>query len=152
MRSIIWFCVAMLPACGAFVPAVGRSSVRAAPRSRGAARLQAMLGLDIAVGAALSNAPMDVSQINFAPSLTDHTLVLSAKEVKQGLYSEYEVEEKVQTYDNAKSTFATREKTAKGRNKYAGLFAVLLVGSFVIPMAQYFWYVRDDVDDNLFKK
>lgn len=28
--------------------------------------------------------------------------------------------------------------------KYTALLAVLIVGSFVIPMAQYFWYVRDD--------
>ena len=28
--------------------------------------------------------------------------------------------------------------------KYTALLAILIVGSFVIPMAQYFWYVRDD--------
>jgi len=28
--------------------------------------------------------------------------------------------------------------------KYTALLAVLVVGSFIIPMAQYFWYVRDD--------
>lgn len=28
--------------------------------------------------------------------------------------------------------------------KYTSILAVLIVGSFVIPMAQYFWYVKDD--------
>jgi hypothetical protein len=28
--------------------------------------------------------------------------------------------------------------------KYTALLAILVVGSFIIPMAQYFWYVRDD--------
>ena len=37
-------------------------------------------------------------------------------------------------------------KAYEGKNKYLGLFVVLLFGSFVIPMAQYFWYVRDTPD------
>jgi len=28
--------------------------------------------------------------------------------------------------------------------KYTALLAILIVGSFIVPMAQYFWYVRDD--------
>jgi len=33
------------------------------------------------------------------------------------------------------------------------LIAVLVVGSFIIPMAQYFWYVRDDdSSDKFFQK
>ena len=28
--------------------------------------------------------------------------------------------------------------------KYTALIAILVVGSFIIPMAQYFWYVKDD--------
>ena len=34
--------------------------------------------------------------------------------------------------------------------KYTALLAVLVVGSFVIPMAQYFWYVRDDDSSDKF--
>ena len=35
--------------------------------------------------------------------------------------------------------------------KYTAILAVLIVGSFVVPMAQYFWYVRDDeTTDNFF--
>ena len=34
--------------------------------------------------------------------------------------------------------------------KYTALIAVLVVGSFIIPMAQYFWYVRDDDSSDQF--
>ena len=37
--------------------------------------------------------------------------------------------------------------------KYTALIAVLVVGSFIIPMAQYFWYVKDDdSSDKFFNK
>jgi hypothetical protein len=28
--------------------------------------------------------------------------------------------------------------------KYTAILAILIVGSFIVPMAQYFWYVKDD--------
>jgi len=34
--------------------------------------------------------------------------------------------------------------------KYTALLAVLVVGSFIIPMAQYFWYVKDDDSSDQF--
>ena len=34
--------------------------------------------------------------------------------------------------------------------KYTALLAILIVGSFIIPMAQYFWYVRDDDSSDKF--
>jgi hypothetical protein len=34
--------------------------------------------------------------------------------------------------------------------KYTALLAILIVGSFIIPMAQYFWYVRDDDSSDQF--
>jgi len=30
------------------------------------------------------------------------------------------------------------------------LLSILVVGSFIIPMAQYFWYVRDDDSSDRF--
>jgi hypothetical protein len=37
--------------------------------------------------------------------------------------------------------------------KYTALLSVLVVGSFIIPMAQYFWYVKDDTSsDNFFNQ
>jgi len=46
-----------------------------------------------------------------------------------------------------------RETLQHGKHKsgkYTALLAVLVVGSFVIPMAQYFWYVRDDDSSDKF--
>ena len=34
--------------------------------------------------------------------------------------------------------------------KYTALLSILVVGSFIIPMAQYFWYVRDDDSSDRF--
>ena len=72
--------------------------------------------------------------------------LISKTEVREGIYGSYEVTvpDRVDTRDDAKSTFKTRAETKKNRNKYVGVFAVLLVGSFIIPMLQYFWYVRDE--------
>jgi hypothetical protein len=36
------------------------------------------------------------------------------------------------------------------QGKYTALLAILIVGSFIIPMAQYFWYVRDDDSSDRF--
>lgn len=38
----------------------------------------------------------------------------------------------------------------KSKGKYTALIAVLVVGSFIIPMAQYFWYVKDDDSSDKF--
>ena len=42
------------------------------------------------------------------------------------------------------STFKKKEDTEEGRDKYVSVLAVLLAGSFIIPMVQYWWYIRDD--------
>jgi hypothetical protein len=34
--------------------------------------------------------------------------------------------------------------------KYTAMLSILVVGSFIIPMAQYFWYVRDDDSSDQF--
>lgn len=36
------------------------------------------------------------------------------------------------------------------KGKYVALLSVLVFGSFIIPMAQYFWYVRDDDSSDKF--
>lgn len=102
----------------------------------------------------------------FLPSFGSSQLV-AEKVVREGIYGEYEVDLPDQVYDDARSTFkpAKETKSKKGRlicfrttsvlftlasffhflvGKYTALLAVLIVGSFIIPMAQYFWYVRDD--------
>jgi len=34
--------------------------------------------------------------------------------------------------------------------KYVAILAILVVGAFIIPMGQYFWYVRDDDSSDRF--
>jgi hypothetical protein len=106
----------------------------------------APLNVAEALAAALATAPVDVSRLT--SQLPTATLSKTRVITKEGLYGEYSVEivDEPNPLDNAKSTFKSRAQTKKGKNKYLGLFVVLLFGSFVIPMAQYFWYVRDTPD------
>lgn len=48
------------------------------------------------------------------------------------------------SYDDARGTFKTKEETTASKGKYVGVVTILAVGGFVVPMAQYFWYVKDD--------
>lgn len=48
--------------------------------------------------------------------------------------------------DDPSSNFKTADQTEEGKGKYWTIFAVLLFGSFFIPMAQYYMYV-DEEDD-----
>ena len=71
---------------------------------------------------------------------------------REGVYGTYDVD-LVQTYDNADSTFKSKVETKSKKGKYTALLGVLVMGSFIIPMAQYFWYVKDDdSSDNFFAK
>jgi len=82
-------------------------------------------------------------------TLSSPSIIVAKTETREGIYGEYQVtvpdrnEAQEARLDDAKSTFKSRAQTKKNRNKYVGIFAVLLVGSFIIPMVQYFWYVRD---------
>eukprot|EP00638_Chattonella_subsalsa_P010215 CAMPEP_0117757990 /NCGR_PEP_ID=MMETSP0947-20121206/15091_1 /TAXON_ID=44440 /ORGANISM="Chattonella subsalsa, Strain CCMP2191" /LENGTH=148 /DNA_ID=CAMNT_0005578051 /DNA_START=60 /DNA_END=509 /DNA_ORIENTATION=+ len=74
---------------------------------------------------------------------------VAATETRQGLYKEYTVDI-TETKENAAGTFKTKEQTAKNSQKYSIVLAILLFGSFVIPMVQYWWYIKDDdVDETL---
>ena len=88
-----------------------------------------------------------------SPSFLSRSFPIAKTEVKQGMYKEYTVEipeNEKQAWgyqqDDARSTFKTAEQTDEGKNKYWAIFAVLLFGSFVVPMAQYYWYVADEDD------
>lgn len=100
--------------------------------------------LDVLVSAAIVSTP-----IQNAPTTTTNlpSFTISKTETREGIYGSYEIEvpegRPAQQYDDARSTFKSKAQTKKNRNKYVGIFAVLLVGSFIIPMLQYFWYVRD---------
>ena len=133
--SIMRVLLALLGAASAFVGPATRQQ-RVAPVNV----------VDAALAAALASAPVDVSKLN--SRLPTTTLAKTRTITREGLYGDYTVEiiDEPNPLDDARSTFKTRAQTKKGKNKYLGLFVVLLFGSFVIPMAQYFWYVRDTPD------
>ena len=86
------------------------------------------------------------------PSFGSSSLV-AEKVTREGLYREYDVDLGEQEYDDARSTYKSAKETKSKKGKYTALIAVLVVGSFIIPMAQYFWYVRDDDSaDKFFNK
>ena len=82
-------------------------------------------------------------------SVFSSTQVVAEKVTRQGLYQEYTVEVE-QEYDSAKSTFKSASETKSKKGKYTAILAILVVGSFIVPMAQYFWYVRDDDSSDRF--
>eukprot|EP00565_Helicotheca_tamesis_P005787 CAMPEP_0185728738 /NCGR_PEP_ID=MMETSP1171-20130828/4105_1 /TAXON_ID=374046 /ORGANISM="Helicotheca tamensis, Strain CCMP826" /LENGTH=171 /DNA_ID=CAMNT_0028397477 /DNA_START=78 /DNA_END=593 /DNA_ORIENTATION=+ len=79
----------------------------------------------------------------YSPSAFGSSTVVAEKVTREGLYGSYEVD-LVQEVDKAESTFKSAKETKSKKGKYTALLAVLVVGSFIIPMAQYFWYVKDD--------
>ena len=83
-----------------------------------------------------------------SPAFLSRSFQVAKVETKQGMYKEYTVDiTDDSALDDARSTFKTAEQTDESKNKYWAIFAVLLFGSFVIPMAQYYWYVADEPDD-----
>lgn len=101
--------------------------------------------LDAFAGFALAN------QLNNAPLVNQRSVfptsaLVAVVETKQGFYKEYSVEEKVDdsALDEIKRGYKTAEETDEGKNKYWAILAVLVAGSFVIPMVQYYWYVAEE--------
>ena len=75
--------------------------------------------------------------------------IVAEKVTRTGLYKDYEVD-LVQETDDARSTFKEAKETKSKKGKYTAILAILVMGSFIIPMAQYFWYVRDDSSSDIF--
>ena len=87
-----------------------------------------------------------------SPSSMMAPITVAEQVTRQGVYKDYTAETD-QVYDNAASTFKPKAETKKKKGKYTAFIGVLVVGSFVIPMAQYFWYVKDDSSsDDFFEK
>jgi len=99
----------------------------------------------IAIGSSVLSTPVVADAIDMP--LFSSTNVVSV--TKQGLYQDYEASVE-QEYDNAKSTFKSAKETKSKKGKYTAILAILVVGSFIIPMGQYFWYVRDDDSSDRF--
>eukprot|EP01040_Poterioochromonas_malhamensis_P003752 gene3752-4008_t len=73
------------------------------------------------------------------------SVMMAAAEVRQGVYKEYTVEKADPlTPDQLKRTYKTADETDTSKNKYWTILAVLLAGSFIIPMVQYYWYVAEE--------
>tara|TARA_B110000305_G_C19369738_1_gene603829 strand:+ start:568 stop:1101 length:534 start_codon:yes stop_codon:yes gene_type:complete len=80
-----------------------------------------------------------------APANANANANAATTETRQGVYREYSVDVSApQTVDNADSYFKDKATTKSNKGKYTALLAVLVMGSFVIPMGQYFWYVKED--------
>jgi hypothetical protein len=66
-------------------------------------------------------------------------------ETKQGIYKEYTVDRVDDSALDANiKTYKTAEETDESKTKYWAVLGVLLAGSFIIPMVQYYWYVADE--------
>lgn len=129
-----WRILVLVSAASGFMAQRGAAMNK--PKRRVAPRVTAFL--DVFVSAAVLTSPLEKQ-----PSLP--SVVIAKTETREGIYGSYEVqvpdEPQNKRVDDARSTFKTRAQTKKNRNKYVGIFAVLLVGSFIIPMVQYFWRV-----------
>lgn len=85
------------------------------------------------------------STMNPGLILSSRSFPMAQVETVQGMYKEYTVERvDDSSLDQGKRNYKTQEETDEGKTKYWALFAVLLGGSFIIPMAQYYWYVAED--------
>jgi len=83
------------------------------------------------------------------PFFESSSTMVAEKVTRSGLYQDYEVD-LVQQVDDSRSTFKEAKETKSKKGKYTALLAILVMGSFIIPMAQYFWYVRDDDSSDRF--
>mmetsp|Transcript_3536 Transcript_3536/g.4688 ORF Transcript_3536/g.4688 Transcript_3536/m.4688 type:complete len:172 (-) Transcript_3536:288-803(-) len=84
------------------------------------------------------------NDLSMPPAFFSSSNIVAEKVVREGIYKEYEMDVTSQAVDSADSTFKSAKETKSKKGKYTALLAVLVVGSFIIPMAQYFWYVKDD--------
>ena len=91
----------------------------------------------------------DAAPETAASFLGSSSTIVAEKVVREGLYKDYEVD-LIQEVDDARSTFKEAKETKSKKGKYTALLAVLVMGSFIIPMAQYFWYVKDDDSSDRF--
>ena len=78
-------------------------------------------------------------------SFADRSFPMALVETKQGMYKEYTVDVKDDSYlDEVKRGYKTADETEDSKGKYWTILAVLLFGSFSIPMVQYWWYVAEE--------
>jgi hypothetical protein len=94
---------------------------------------------ELSIAAKLATADMR------APVSWDGSMVLSKLETKQGMYKEYTVDiQDDSALDEVRRGYKTADETEDSKGKYWTILAVLLFGSFAIPMVQYYWYVAEE--------
>mmetsp|Transcript_19353 Transcript_19353/g.18690 ORF Transcript_19353/g.18690 Transcript_19353/m.18690 type:complete len:147 (+) Transcript_19353:103-543(+) len=110
------------------------------PVNNGARSMTAIM--DTIAGIALA-AQLNSGNVN--PTFMTRSMPLSVVETKQGMYKDYEVDKVDDSaLDEIRKGYKTAEETDDGKTKYWAIFAVLVAGSFIIPMAQYYWYVAEE--------
>eukprot|EP00980_Cylindrotheca_fusiformis_P001977 scaffold443_cov125-Cylindrotheca_fusiformis.AAC.26 len=92
----------------------------------------------LTIGSSVLTNPIIADAVEPQPFTFSSTNIVAEKVVRQGLYGDYEVD-LVQSVDDASSSFKSAKETKTKK-----------VGSFIVPMAQYFWYVRDDDSSDQF--
>jgi len=132
----------------AFSPQANKASTKPVVSDLKKAAMNTMAA--IAIGSSVLSTPVVADAMDM--SVFSSTTVVAEKVVKQGLYQEYEVDDVSQNFDDARSTFKSAKETKSKKGKYTAILSILVVGSFIIPMAQYFWYVRDDDSSDRFFK
>eukprot|EP00567_Pseudictyota_dubia_P014021 CAMPEP_0197434360 /NCGR_PEP_ID=MMETSP1175-20131217/2114_1 /TAXON_ID=1003142 /ORGANISM="Triceratium dubium, Strain CCMP147" /LENGTH=168 /DNA_ID=CAMNT_0042963057 /DNA_START=44 /DNA_END=550 /DNA_ORIENTATION=- len=130
----------------AYVPQVKQS---AKPVSKPAFDLKQAAATAFTAATLASNVFLGAPAAQAVDSPFSSSTIVAEKVVREGLYRDYEVDI-VQEVDDARSTFKDAKETKSKKGKYTAILGILVVGSFVIPMAQYFWYVRDDDSSDKF--
>lgn len=77
--------------------------------------------------------------------LSSRSFPVAVTETVQGMYKEYTVDRiDDSALDEVRRGYKTAEETDDSKSKYWAILGVLTVGSFVIPMVQYYWYVAEE--------
>jgi len=143
--TILAISLALIGSTNAYVPPQSRT--KATP-SKPAFDLKKAVAVTFTAATIASSSFMPIAEAAdyMSPISQDYgsTTLVSVKTVREGVYGEYALEVPVQVTDDARSTFKSAKETKSKKGKYTAILAILVVGSLIIPMAQYFWYVRDD--------
>jgi len=89
------------------------------------------------------------AQADVALAPFSSSTIVAEKITRSGMYQDYTVDIE-QSVDDSRSTFKGAKETKSKKGKYTAILAILVVGSFIIPMAQYLWYVKDDDSSDKF--
>lgn len=137
-QYVVVVVVLLLSAVDAFGPAGLLPLSRAVRPCRDVSMMLDSLAAQLSIATQLN--ARGVSNLSNVP-----TLMVAKSEVRQGLYKEYTVDVVDDSaLDEFKRGYKTADETEESKSKYWTILAVLVFGSFAIPMAQYYWYVAEE--------